>query len=171
MTPSTWKGLCAVDNLVAYVVGWVMRRFLAEQETVGATPHDPSVLPDAVAFVMLGKVTPDDVERVAKAFDPSVFLRRHVGQDMSFGVDRGEAPKGGPEIVSALKDVLGMDDAYRQFMAFMRLHPLSNANGRVSRLIWIRNMMRAGRFYEIEQTLVLGFLHTMYYQAIKDGEK
>lgn len=159
-----------MEPLVAYVVGWVMRRFLAEQTTVGATPHDPSVLPDAVEFVMLDEVTPDDVERVARAFDKGVSLRRNVGQDMSFGVDRGEAPKGGPSVVTALEGILGMDDAYRQFMAFMRLHPLSNANGRVSRLIWIRNMMRAGRFYEIEQTLVLGFLHTMYYQAIKDGE-
>lgn len=160
-----------MDPVKTYVVGWVLQRFLAEQTKVGATPHDPSVLPDAVEFVMLDEITPEDVERVAKAFDGDVYLRRNEGQDMSFGVDRGEAPKGGPGIVSALDSILKMADAYRQFMAFMRLHPLSNANGRVSRLIWIRNMMRAGRFYEIEQTLVLGFLHTMYYQAIKDGEK
>lgn len=159
-----------MERLTTYVIAWVLKRFLAEQTTVGATPHDPSVLPDAVEFVMLDEVTPDDVERIAQAFDRSVTLRRNIGQDMSFGADRGEAPKGGPSVVAALEDVLGMEDAYRQFMAFMRLHPLSNANGRVSRLIWIRNMMRGGRFYEIEQTLVLGFLHTMYYQAIKDGE-
>ena len=156
-----------VADALEYVLSWVLDRFLAEQLKVGGSPHDPSVLPAAKAFVQLAKMTPDDIEAIGRVFEPGAYLRRETGQDMVFGGI--EAPKGGPAIEADLVDIIAMPDAYRQFMAFMRLHPLSDANGRVSRLIWLRNMTRTRRFYEIEQALVLGFLHAIYYQAIRDG--
>lgn len=156
-----------MTDALEYVLSWVLDRFLAERLKVGGSPHDPSILPAVKAFVKLDEITSGDVESIGKVFDPRVHQRRVAGQDMVFGGI--EAPKGGDEIEARLAEIISIGDAYRQFMAFMRLHPLSDANGRVSRLIWFRNMLRARRFYEIEQTLVLGFLHAIYYQAIRDG--
>lgn len=77
------------------------------------------------------------------------------------------APRGGPQIVEALRELLARVNRcaltpYAAHVAYETLHAFIDGNGRSGRAIWAWHMTKIG-----EDPFRLGFLHEFYYQALQ----
>lgn len=93
-------------------------------------------------------------------------LRRSAGQNVIVGSHR--PPPGGPAIESALEAILrnaheGTATPYQTHVAYERLHPFLDGNGRSGRALWAWHMLRVG-----QSPFDLLFLHRFYYQALNE---
>lgn len=74
-------------------------------------------------------------------------------------------PAGGPHIEEELRTVLDCAHTGKRpwdvHVAYERLHPFLDGNGRSGRALWAWQMLRQG-----QDPFTLGFLHTAYYQAL-----
>jgi hypothetical protein len=101
-------------------------------------------------------------------------LRDRVGDDVMVG--DYVAPKGGPEVRESLELLVrevelsqnryskGRENRiFHNHMAFEKLHPFMDGNGRTGRLLWVWEMEKAGFTWWRE----IGFLHSFYYQTLR----
>jgi Fic/DOC family len=99
----------------------------------------------------------------------SVIAPGHVIRDkpgLNVIVGRHIAPPGGQEIIPALKRILGMNSGpYEIHVAYEKLHPFTNGNGRSGRVLWLYDMLKHGGRMA-SRARQLGFLHTFYYQTL-----
>jgi len=75
-------------------------------------------------------------------------------------------PPGGPEIEAALDGLLseinlGVLTPYEGHVAYEKLHPFIDGNGRSGRAVWAWQMIEAG-----QNPFALPFLHRFYYQTL-----
>jgi hypothetical protein len=102
------------------------------------------------------------------------ILRNKVGEDVMVG--DYVAPKGGPGVRESLELLVrevklsqnryskGRENRiFHNHMAFEKLHPFMDGNGRTGRLLWVWEMEKAGFTWWRE----IGFLHAFYYQTLK----
>jgi Fic/DOC family len=91
-------------------------------------------------------------------------LRREVGMDVRVGPH--VPPRGGPSIPPELAAILDQANgreatAFMVHVAYEKLHPFMDGNGRSGRAVWVWMMRREGR-----DPFSLPFLHRWYYQSL-----
>jgi len=90
-----------------------------------------------------------DLLEFAQICEPGVQWRfDHTVPNVRIGTEY--PPKSGPEVADALIRILGMvrDNAspYLIHRAYLKLHPLTDCNGRSSRLLWLWQMVNQQGF-------------------------
>jgi hypothetical protein len=115
-------------------------------------------------FLALPEITVADLEIFVNAV-AAAPLRRNFGMDVRVGPHT--PPAGGPEVESELKRLLAefnavfYDSPWEAHVAYEKLHPFMDGNGRSGRALWAWMRLREGR-----DPFALGFLHSAYYEAL-----
>ncbi len=117
-------------------------------------------------FLELPEIRVADLGHFVKEI-AAVPLRRHPGHNVIVG--NHLPPPGGPEIETELQELLADIHAdeltpWEAHVAYEKLHPFLDGNGRSGRVLWAWTLLRAGR-----EPFALGFLHTAYYEALEVG--
>jgi hypothetical protein len=124
------------------------------------TPQEIQATDD---FVCAEIMTVGHVKALVAVLQPNARIRDREGLNVRVGSHI--APPGGPQIVVALRAILGAtDDPYETHHAYETLHPFTDGNGRSGRALWLWQMLRAGH-----PIPAIGFLHTWYYQSLQAG--
>ena len=107
-------------------------------------------------FMDLGELTVADLEEFVTVYQPGAVLRDKPGLDVRVG--NHHPLRGGVAIRVLLRELLiEATNAYQTHVAYEKLHPFTDCNGRSGRMIWAWMM----------QDIRLGFLHRFYYQALE----
>jgi len=119
-------------------------------------------------FLSLKKITVEDLEEFVSLITTTqvhqATLRRKKGMNVYVGDHH--PPPGGHQIEIDLTILLNKVNnfhisSYEAHLEYEKLHPFSDGNGRSGRALWL--WMHNGE-------APLGFLHTFYYQTLKDSQ-
>lgn len=114
-----------------------------------------------IDFLALSEPGVLDVENLVSVYQPGARLR--LSPHMNVRVGGYVAPQGGPEIGARLAEIMSSlphSDPWETHLAYERLHPFTDGNGRSGRAVWAWQMVRR------REGLSLGFLHRFYYQTL-----
>jgi hypothetical protein len=131
-------------------------------ENIHRPPTEEEIAAHAV-FVTLQRIRVADlvgfVETVAEA--PPRFR-----EGMNVRVGRHFPPPGGEGVHKELLGILGSPGPtpWETHVAYEKLHPFMDGNGRSGRALWAWMRLREGR-----TPFALGFLHSSYYEALEVG--
>lgn len=118
------------------------------------------------AFLALGDVAAWSLMDFVAVVAPGHRARYEDGANVYVGDH--VAPPGGPEIASALQEIVsaagGGADPRAIHLAYEHLHPFTDGNGRSGRVLWLWCMRKAGR---LDEVLDLGFLRLWYYESLR----
>ena len=109
-------------------------------------------------FLALTEITVADIQRFVGAV-AAAPLRSEPGMDVQVG--NHIPPRGGREIVLRLENLLAYMEkhgAYKTHLAYEKLHPFMDGNGRSGRALWL---------WMMDDDVPLGFLHKFYYQTLE----
>lgn len=136
-------------------------RFVTESNAIEGINREPTAaeLGAHLEFLALPEVTIAALESLVAVCQPGAELRRRKGMNVRVG--NHVAVEGGEDVVRQLKALLRakMASAYRRHVAYERLHPFMDGNGRSGRALWLHDMGGI-------ENVPLGFLHTWYYQSL-----
>lgn len=145
-----------------------LERFLAESNAIeGITRRPTSLEIEATAeFLQSPTITTADLDSLVSIYEPGAKLRR--GHRMNVRVGRYTAPPGGTRIRVALLIILrdicaGATSPFDAHIAYEKLHPFTDGNGRSGRALWAWQMCRLDHPWERDR---LSFLHRFYYQTL-----
>ena len=150
------------DDLNRHIDPATLRSFVEESNYIEGYTHKVKadelrahrqVLCDGCTHVTLSKF----VSLVA----PGHALRSREGMNVRVGSH--VAPRGGPQVVQSLKDILlhtWAGDPFDVHRRYLNLHPFSDGNGRSARVVWLYMMLKLGR------PVNRGFMHEWYYQSL-----
>jgi len=102
------------------------------------------------------------LEAYVKVCQPNAVLRLAPGLNVQVG--NYIAPAGGPAIGYALEELLSRCispglSPWEAHCLYENLHPFTDCNGRSGRALWL---------WLMNEDAPLGFLHTFYYQTLKE---
>ena len=138
-------------------------KFIGESNRIEGIHREPTdaEIEEFGRFMDLDAVTIADMERFVSVYQPDAKLRDQPWLNVQVG--RHVAPPGGPMIRTRLMIILGTgprdpQTAYNAHLAYEKLHPFTDGNGRSGRMLWLWHMRGHAP---------LGFLHTFYYQTLE----
>lgn len=145
--------------------------FVRESNRIEGIEREPTVSEiTATTHFVTRPLTLDRLTDLLNVYAPGNRLRDNAGLDVRVG--SYVAPRGGPEIrqrlVKLLDDIAAsvlrdqMLDPFDVHVAYEKLHPFTDGNGRTGRAIWL--WMMGGH-------APLGFLHTFYYQTLAGQQR
>lgn len=142
-------------------------RFIVESNHIEGVHVPPTKAEEDayIAFLFLEYPSTPDVCNFCRIV-AGAQLRDQFGRDVRVG--DYVPPRGRPSIRDDLKELLedidaGELDPFRAHVAFERLHPFMDGNGRTGRVLWLWQMLRDEAYRP-----ALGFLHSWYYQSLKE---
>lgn len=126
-------------------------------------------------FVMLEKITVNDLCKLAKSLQPRKshkypnlkppLLRDKRGRNVMVGTYL--PPFGGSHIRNELEVILSSRwNSFKMHMAYELLHPFTDCNGRTGRALWLWK-----RRCELQKTPTLLFLQSFYYQTLDNKQE
>jgi hypothetical protein len=138
--------------------------FVRESNRIEGIVRDPTrqELQATEEFIAADFPTVVRVKAFVAACQPNARIRDRAGLNVRVGSHI--APPGGPEIVTALEEILEFAPVYEPYVThyqYETLHPFTDGNGRSGRAIWLWQMMRCAG------GAPLGFLHHWYYQSLQ----
>ena len=130
-------------------------------EGIDRPPTDAEIA-EHCRFMRLETLSISELESFLKIYRPGAHLRMYPGQDVCVGPH--VPPKGGQHILAQLQALLiyinsKQIDAWSAHVQFEALHPFSDGNGRVGRILWYAMCAKMWR-------VDLGFLHGFYLQTL-----
>lgn len=135
--------------------------FIRESNRIEGIFRDPTTqeIDEFYRFLGLDRITIDDIAQFVSVYQPDALLRDKPGLNVRIG--NHFPPKGSKKIRRELNDILDSaeqnhESAYYTHMAYEKLHPFTDGNGRSGRMLWRWQMVYAP----------LGFLHSWYYQTL-----
>lgn len=142
-----------------------LREFIIESNKIEGiyTPPSFDFVDNVRDWLQLNSLISRDLLWLAEKIDSSIQLRDKVGLNVIIG--KHVPLLGGNEVVIKLESLLtrmnqGLDP-YIIHKEFEKLHPFTNGNGRIGRLIWLWQMLILYNDWP-----ELGFLCTWYYQSL-----
>ena len=149
-----------------------LRAFVAESNAIEGIERHPSgeELLATRVFLLLPKVTIDDLKTLVDVYAPGARLREY--SNMNVRVGNYIAPGGGGSLVGRLGSLLDVcnhlrdnRDAITPWNAHVQyelLHAFTDGNGRSGRTLWAWVMMQRS-----DDPFALSFLHRFYYQTLE----
>lgn len=135
--------------------------FIVESNRIERLYHQPTVaeMNEMARFMTLKVITIEELERFVKVYQPNAKLRDEFGLDVRVG--NYYPTRGRPELRDDLTNLLNQDlSAYDLHIAYEKLHPFTDCNGRSGRALW------ASKYRDITN----GFLMPFYFQTLKGAK-
>lgn len=143
-----------------------LRRFVAESNRIEGITRPPSnaEIKAHEAFLGYPGLCVADFKSFVDIIAPGHGIRDQPHLNVRVG--NHVAPQGGSDIPIRLHGILAIPHPFDQHVAYEKLHPFTDGNGRSGRVLWLRSMLRQGRDpYALQR----GFLHTFYYQTLSNS--
>lgn len=119
-------------------------------------------------FLALPELTVKDLQDLVGAYTAGqvhrAVLRDRNGLNVSIG--GYYPPSGGPEVRQDLQQLLNLVNgreisSYDAHLAYEKLHPFTDGNGRSGRAVWLWQ----------QRVAPIGFLHAFYYQTLRNSSR
>ena len=134
--------------------------FITESNKIEGIYRSPiqSEIDEFTRFMALPLITIHELQQFVQVYQPGAILRDKYGMNVRVGSHF--PPLGGPEIRLDLETLLRANlSPWHQHIAYEKLHPFTDGNGRSGRALWAHNM----------QNLKGGFLKNFYFQTLQNS--